>query len=136
MKPVSPALCPYPLFQQGSSLYDFCCSKLKCVNQNVVWYSFVNLPCKHENSVCSVVAVIHRCELYPLMNVIFQLFIYLAVWGLSLACGTFIASCGICCCSSQTSCDVQAQQLGGVGAKARGFSTCGTPLVALWHVGS
>ena len=26
---------------------------------------FVNLPCEHENNVCSVVAIIHRCELYP-----------------------------------------------------------------------
>ena len=57
----------YPLYQQGSSLYDFCCFKFVrlSVAQNVVWYIFVNLPHEHENNVCSVVAIIHRCELYP-----------------------------------------------------------------------
>ena len=52
------------------------------VAQNVVWYIFVNLPCEHENNVCSVVAIIHRCELYPVHKCYF-LNIYLAVLCLS-----------------------------------------------------
>ena len=35
------------------------------VAQNVAWCIFVNLPGEHENNVCSVVAIIRRCELYP-----------------------------------------------------------------------
>ena len=54
------------------------------VAQNVAWYIFVNLPFEYENNVCSVVAIIHRCELYPVDECYFFLiFIYLAVLGLS-----------------------------------------------------
>ena len=56
----------YPLYQQGSSLYDFCCLKfVKLCLWPRMWYIFVNLLCEHENNVCSAIAIIHRCELYP-----------------------------------------------------------------------
>ena len=44
--------------------------------QNVVRYIFVNLPCEHENNVCSVEAIIKRCELYPVDECYF-FYIYL-----------------------------------------------------------
>ena len=73
------------------------------VTQNVVWHISVNLPCEHENNMCSVVAIIHRCELYPGNECYFFKYLFIwPCWVLVVAYGIFIASCGISGCSVQS----------------------------------
>ena len=57
-----------------------------------MWQIFVNLPCEHEDKVCSAVAIIHRCALYPVDESYFVVVVIVQLFG----CVQLFAICKDC----------------------------------------